>query len=227
MPFEEATRALSTASASADNAQDQPLLVRADLIEDRALQENGLDLLKHGPLADRVAELVLTADTPLAVALFGPWGSGKSSFRELLRRRLQKTAPKVKLLHYDAWAFAGESLQRNFISHAARELGLDDKGDGHPFHWGSRRAVGRPRSTCPRSTSPSSRCPHLSACSVSSPSVRSWPWCSGSRPASTLCRRSCRRSADLSPAEDYSEPSSASGSRRWRTRGCSSIRDRP
>jgi hypothetical protein len=97
------------------------------LVPDQALREKDQDEFQHAAIAGRLADLTLSAETPANVALFGPWGSGKSSVYELLRRALQATAPKrVKLIRYDAWKYGGESLQRNFISHAATELGFGE-----------------------------------------------------------------------------------------------------
>jgi hypothetical protein len=61
-------------------------------------------------------------------------GSGKSSAFELLRRRLG--GKPVKLIHYDASRYGGESLRRNFISHSATTLGFDDCDDNRRFHDG-------------------------------------------------------------------------------------------
>ncbi len=110
----------------------------SDLIPDRALADGDPDAFNHEAIAGRVAELVVHAPTPANIALFGAWGSGKSSFFELLRRALQeKWGGKVALVRYDAWKFGGESLKRNFISHVATQLGLDD-GDSQnrAFHVG-------------------------------------------------------------------------------------------
>jgi len=98
-----------------------------DLVPDQALRRADRDKFNHAAIARRLADLVLAVDTPTNVALFGPWGSGKSSVYELLRRALDDIAPsRVKLIRYDAWKYGGESLQRNFISHAATELGFDE-----------------------------------------------------------------------------------------------------
>jgi hypothetical protein len=106
-------------------ARAEPL-TSADLIPDRVLRSEDADAFDYAAIAARVADLVSVAPAPMNVALFGPWGSGKSSFAELLRRSLDERKEKVRLVRYDAWKYGGASLQRNFITHAARELGLDE-----------------------------------------------------------------------------------------------------
>ena len=108
-----------------------------DLVIDRALEAKDSDTLDHQPIADRVAELVAASETPLNVALFGAWGSGKSSFARLLEKSLERYRG-VKLVTYNAWTFEGESLQRSFISSAASSLGMreEDGKDYIQFHSG-------------------------------------------------------------------------------------------
>ncbi len=102
-------------------------LVRDDLITDRALTANDPDRLNHGPIAERVLDLVTVSDPPINVALFGAWGSGKSSFSALLARGIEKRGLDIRIVNYNAWTFTGESLQRNFISHTAKALDVDPK----------------------------------------------------------------------------------------------------
>lgn len=117
--------------------RQSPLLTADDLIADRALRATDSDQLDHLPIAERLAELVVSAEAPVNVALFGPWGSGKSSFAQLLKRALSRQKKRTKLVVYDTWTSAGESFQRSFISNAAAELGFKrGKRDGHDFHAG-------------------------------------------------------------------------------------------
>ncbi|MEA2193372.1 MAG: hypothetical protein QOI73_3493 [Solirubrobacteraceae bacterium] len=127
----------------ADTALAAAALRAEDLIADRALVDGDRDDFNHAAIAHRLADLVTEADTPLNIALFGAWGSGKSSVYELVRRALQQKPGNVALVRYDAWKYGGESLQRNFISHAANELGFREKDyrgetikDNRDFHRG-------------------------------------------------------------------------------------------
>ncbi|MFP5389395.1 MAG: P-loop NTPase fold protein, partial [Thermoleophilia bacterium] len=99
-------------------------IVASDLIPDRALRAGDPDEFDYAPIASRVAELCNAAETPVNIALFSPWGSGKSSLYSLIERRLAVLGAHSRLIRYDAWRYGGDGLRRNFIAHAARELHL-------------------------------------------------------------------------------------------------------
>ena len=97
-------------------------LSKDDLIPDQALEKAADDRFQHKALARRVSELALQAKPPLNIALFGAWGSGKSSLAGLIRERLK--GGSAAFVYYDAWKFGGTSLRRNFITNAATKLEL-------------------------------------------------------------------------------------------------------
>lgn len=106
---------------------DPPSLSSADIVPDAALGSNGADQFEHTAIAGRVADLAANAQLPVNIALFGPWGAGKSSFFELLRREVAERNAKIKVVRYDAWKYGGASLRKNFISSTARSLNLRDE----------------------------------------------------------------------------------------------------
>jgi hypothetical protein len=112
-------------------------LTAEDLIPDVRLREADADAFRHYAIATQVAELAADAETPVNIALFGPWGSGKSSFFELLRKSLKDRDNGIRVIRYDAWKFGGASLKRNFLSNAATELGYHhNRVSGHEFNLG-------------------------------------------------------------------------------------------
>ncbi|WP_313406406.1 P-loop NTPase fold protein [Aeromicrobium sp.] len=99
-----------------------------DLIPDNRLPSDAPDLLEHDAIARGVAEIAWSADAPVNIALFGPWGSGKSSVYSMIDKHLARIAPKkVRIARYDAWKYGGRELKRNFINSLAHELDLEDK----------------------------------------------------------------------------------------------------
>jgi hypothetical protein len=96
----------------------------SDLILDAALQEAGQDRFDHEAIARVVADLTLNATPPVNIALFGPWGSGKSSFFGLLDERLSGSDSDVKVARYDAWKYGGRALKKHFVGSVAEALNL-------------------------------------------------------------------------------------------------------
>ncbi|MFD0857234.1 P-loop NTPase fold protein [Actinomadura adrarensis] len=108
--------------------QAREVVLDGDLIPDNRLAPGAQDLLEHDAIARGVAEIAWTAEAPVNIALFGAWGSGKSSVYSMIKRHLDRIAPKqVKVARYDAWKYGGRELKRNFIDSLAHELKLGDK----------------------------------------------------------------------------------------------------
>lgn len=103
-------------------------VVRAgDLIPDNRLLPGEADLLEHEAIAKGVAEIALTAMTPVNIALFGAWGSGKSSIYTMVKKHLDEiTSKRVRTVRYDAWKYGGKELKRNFLGSLAKDLELDN-----------------------------------------------------------------------------------------------------
>jgi hypothetical protein len=55
---------------------------------DRPIQTRNEDRLNFADYADILADIILTADTPITLGIFGPWGSGKTSLMRLIAERL-------------------------------------------------------------------------------------------------------------------------------------------
>ena len=79
------------------------------LYADKPVDPNDPDALSYGAYADALALLMDTADTntPLTIAINGPWGSGKTSLAKMTEGRLaigsDWDAPHV-ICWFDAWA---------------------------------------------------------------------------------------------------------------------------
>ena len=102
-----------------------PGLQADDLIDDRELSTATDDRLAHVDLVNHLAALATTVPTPSNIALYGPWGSGKSGVANLLRNRIARER-KTRFVRFDAFKYADVPLRSNFISAVATELGLND-----------------------------------------------------------------------------------------------------
>ena len=101
------------------------LLRHDDLIEDRELTDANEDRFEHQRIADQLVELATRVEAPTNIALYGPWGSGKSGIANLVKGKLQ-LVEGVRFVRFDAFKYAENPLRRNFVTAAAHELGVDD-----------------------------------------------------------------------------------------------------
>jgi hypothetical protein len=98
-----------------------------DLVSDASLVHVNEDMLDHMAIARAVAEIAIVANTPTNIALFGPWGSGKSSIYTMTKSHIDKlTGGRTSVVRYDAWKFGGVELKRNFIQSVAKQLKIKD-----------------------------------------------------------------------------------------------------
>ncbi len=106
-----------------------------------------IDLLRRGTDVDMLAELIAAADTqaPLAIALLGEWGAGKSSLMLQLRQRIDdiasasRQAPlpgsfvrSVRQVTFNAWHYADANLWPGLIGqiyHSLGDLSVDRDAD--------------------------------------------------------------------------------------------------
>lgn len=96
-------------------------------IDDRSLLRRDDDKFTLAAVADELANLVSTQPLPLSVAVFGPWGSGKSSLGTLLRDALATKEMPVRFVRVDAWKYSKDSFRRQFIMRSAADLGLKEE----------------------------------------------------------------------------------------------------
>lgn len=85
------------------------------------------DLLHHRVIARKVAEVATSSNGKVNIALFGPWGAGKSSFNGLLAEELAVMAPDTRHITFDAWKSAGEGFRTNFLSELAGQIPRADR----------------------------------------------------------------------------------------------------
>ena len=87
------------------------------IIGDTPIQEPSQDRLGRAALAESLAKQIQQADLSegLVVGVLGPWGSGKTSFVNLVRHYL--TSKDVPVLRFNPWMFSGtEHLVQAFFS---------------------------------------------------------------------------------------------------------------
>ena len=99
----------------------------ASLPGDNPIRDQGDDVLERTVVAEAFARQVLELDASegTTVGIFGPWGSGKTSFVNLARKTFKSKG--VPVLDFNPWLFSGaEQLVRRFIAELSTELKLRD-----------------------------------------------------------------------------------------------------
>src|SRR6185503_8541343 len=91
---------------------------------DAPLESEEQDLFDRAPFANRVADTISTMADPssLVVAIYGPWGDGKTTVLNFIRNRLFKH-PSVITVNFNAWRLDGEkALLQGFFENLAEAL---------------------------------------------------------------------------------------------------------
>jgi hypothetical protein len=99
----------------------------------------------HARIANAIATLIRSNDGGKTIALFGEWGSGKSTTIKLLERNLDSS---YKIFTYDAWVHSGDHLRKAFLNEFIDSLVenkwlIDDKKDGDYWKQQKEMLAGR------------------------------------------------------------------------------------
>ncbi|MCE3552828.1 KAP family NTPase [Pseudonocardia sp. RS11V-5] len=100
-----------------------------DVLPDSALASGERDEFDHRSIASKLAQLALAVQAPANIALFGPWGSGKSSVYDSIRTTVNANPNQAAIARYDAWKYGGKSLKRNFVASISEQLGTGSSRD--------------------------------------------------------------------------------------------------
>jgi hypothetical protein len=96
-----------------------------EIIDDRALDSIDQDLLGHSLVVDELVGLVLAVKTPATVALYGRWGSGKTSIQRLTAAALQKRTSGLRVATFNAFKYGEMPLRRHFLAQLAVQWNQD------------------------------------------------------------------------------------------------------
>ena len=98
---------------------------------DRPIRSKSEDLLGRTAFAQSLAEIVegWTGNSSLVMALYGPWGIGKSSIKNMMLEHLRKKGPNApNVAEFAPWQWAAqEKLAEAFFREIALALGKKDE----------------------------------------------------------------------------------------------------
>ncbi len=99
---------------------------RAPVAIDAPIESATQDLLRRSPLVARVAEILESSEFPAGrvLAIRGDWGSGKSSFKNLVSERLSTSAEPPPMLDFNPWHWRdADAISRALYAEIAERLG--------------------------------------------------------------------------------------------------------
>ena len=91
--------------------------------------DDAADEFEYEDLVHDLAALVKSVPDGVNIALFGPWGSGKSFVGRRLRDSLEPavSAGAVRFAIFDAFKYTDLSLRREFVRDLGEQLGLEER----------------------------------------------------------------------------------------------------
>ena len=102
---------------------------------DRPIESAQKDLLGRSPFASLIAEMISRwrQRECLVIALYGAWGSGKSSVKNLILERLAQEKYKLAPIEFNPWLALGvEKITETFFTEIGVKLfGKTDESDKH------------------------------------------------------------------------------------------------
>jgi hypothetical protein len=86
------------------------------------------DALAVGPYVKALVQVILDCETPMTIAIQGDWGTGKTSFMNMVKQSLEESKSKVCVpLWFNSWLFAhfgqASQISIHLLSHFIREIG--------------------------------------------------------------------------------------------------------
>jgi len=96
-------------------------LCPTNLLDDLPVDHDSFDGQGHDRIATAIADLIKNETGGRAIALMGPWGSGKSTIVNLLKKKLEN-CQDIAVFEFDAWAHEGDPLRRSFLERLVEQL---------------------------------------------------------------------------------------------------------
>lgn len=104
-------------------------------LRDDPIQSLNKDEFSHKQYVNTLVRVVKKIDPPWQVALFGRWGTGKTSILKLIGQELEGTSPpsdpkfdSITFIEFDAWKHAEGSIRTEFLLTVDEALSDDDEG---------------------------------------------------------------------------------------------------
>lgn len=87
---------------------------------DLPITERSSDTLKVGSYVDALKEFILQCSTPMSIALQGDWGTGKTSFINLLQKEIElgenKNTENTSTIYFNTWQYSQFNMSDNLYT---------------------------------------------------------------------------------------------------------------
>jgi len=110
----------SNKNQSKNNDSKKDLIVLKDLPLFEEGYDEKLDSFHHKVYADNIVKLIESNEPPLSIGLFGPWGSGKSSILNSVKKEIENK--NFVCVYFNAWKYGGDSFRRQFLLNAIDKI---------------------------------------------------------------------------------------------------------
>jgi len=115
--------------SNTNNLKDEIIAKDLKIIKDLPLFEYGYDKkedsFNHKVYADSIIKIIKSNKAPLSIGLFGPWGSGKSSILNTIKKEIENE--NYIYIYFNAWKYGGDSFRRQFLLNTIDKLFCDER----------------------------------------------------------------------------------------------------
>ena len=96
---------------------------------DKPIEASGQDIFGIGIYVEGLCSFISECDTPMTISIQGDWGSGKTSFMNMVRERMSSS--KILTIWFNTWQFSqygmDEALSICMLSNLLKELSVDEE----------------------------------------------------------------------------------------------------
>lgn len=105
------------------------VLKKIPLLLDKPLNSSEADQFGHEHYADILYDLITNKDLtmPYNIGLLGKWGVGKSSIKEMCKKKLGEKSKNIHCIDFNAWKYGGDCIKKALLKTIYKDIGGRDE----------------------------------------------------------------------------------------------------